>query len=400
VALPLYQGFCLWQYNSANADYLKGSNAHAKWTKREEVGTGLPDTQYLMRLDIAANAQEGSVLPRLGYRAVQNATNERTWICTLLPGCPAGNSIGTATTGSLLRDIQLLASLTSLVADQALRPRMSQANLNWFVVEEVPVLPPSKSAILAPLAALLSFPLTAQSADLVAFADATGSDITPEKIARTSHERLRLRSMIDAVVAHLYGMIGTQFAYILRDCDHPVEQVTNKAFARNLDPKGFWRVDKNLDPELRHTVLAQVAFADLKALIGTHREEEGLRRFLGTGPDDGWMLPETLCLADYNLGHDERAKRAQSVASRLGPRFYDWQLKKTPEESWEECRRHAAKIRAIRSIGLPESNGTGSTEGGAQASSHGTGSTASPSRSATKPTTGSLFDPDHPTLIE
>jgi len=56
------------------------------------------------------------------------------------------------------------------------------------------------------------------------------------------------------------------------------------------------------------------------------------------------MLPETLCLADYGLGHDERAKHPQPVASRLGPRFYDWQLAQTAEESWRECHLHARNL--------------------------------------------------------
>jgi hypothetical protein len=170
--------------------------------------------------------------------------------------------------------------------------------------------------------------------------------------AVTPHERLRLRCILDAVVAHLYGLDKKDFRWILRDCDHPVDQVTNKAFARTLDPKGFWRVDKTRDPELRHTVLAQVAFADLQAMIRSDGEETALHRFLGTGPDDGWMLPETLRLADYNLGHDARAKEHQPVATALGPRFYDWQLTQSAEESWEECRMHAEKIRRIRQVGV------------------------------------------------
>lgn len=34
----------------------------------------------------------------------------------------------------------------------------------------------------------------------------------------------------------------------------------------------------------------------------------------------GWMLPDTLRLADYGLGHDEWAKEPQPVASVLGSR--------------------------------------------------------------------------------
>jgi hypothetical protein len=83
-----------------------------------------------------------------------------------------------------------------------------------------------------------------------------------------------------------------------------------------------------------------VAFADL--------QEKGLEAFLSQNNGEGWMLPDTLRLADYGLGHDDRAKEAQPVASRLGPRFYDWQLEGTVEESWEECRRHADVIGRIR----------------------------------------------------
>ena len=59
------------------------------------------------------------------------------------------------------------------------------------------------------------------------------------------------------------------------------------------------------------------------------------------------MIPEALRLADYDLGHDDRAQEHQPVASRLGPRFYDWQLEQGADESWEECRRHAELINRI-----------------------------------------------------
>ena len=57
------------------------------------------------------------------------------------------------------------------------------------------------------------------------------------------------------------------------------------------------------------------------------------------------MLPETLRLADLGLGHDDRAREPQPVASRLGERFLPWQLSQSVEESWAECEMHAAKLR-------------------------------------------------------
>ena len=69
-----------------------------------------------------------------------------------------------------------------------------------------------------------------------------------------------------------------------------------------------------------------------------------IEAFLAQNHGEGWMLPETLRLADYGLGHDDRAQQFQPVASRLGPRFYDWQLVQTAEESYRECHLHARNL--------------------------------------------------------
>ena len=81
-----------------------------------------------------------------------------------------------------------------------------------------------------------------------------------------------------------------------------------------------------------------------EAIIEQIGREKGIEAFLSQNDGEGWMLPETLRLADYGLGHDDRAEQHQPVASRLGPRFYDWQLVQTPEESWRECHLHARNL--------------------------------------------------------
>ena len=132
----------------------------------------------------------------------------------------------------------------------------------------------------------------------------------------------------------------------LHECDNPVVLVNAKRFTAMLDPKGFWRVDKDKDPELRHTVLTLIAFHDLEVKIREHGgdRDAGIAAFLAQNHGEGWLLPETLRLADYGLGHDERARHHQPVASRLGPRFYDWQLTQSAEESWRECHLHARNL--------------------------------------------------------
>jgi len=93
-------------------------------------------------------------------------------------------------------------------------------------------------------------------------------------------------------------------------------------------------------------VLTVVAFDALAKLIANNAgdRDAGITAFLALNNGEGWMLPEALRLADYGLGHDDRADAAQPVASRLGPRFLDWQLAQSPDESWAECDRHARAV--------------------------------------------------------
>lgn len=175
------------------------------------------------------------------------------------------------------------------------------------------------------------------------FANEIG-DSLPSRFALSDSERLRLRCISDVLAAYELKLTFDDFRFILSECDHPKQRLKDD-FASTLNAKGFWRIDKTKDPELRQTVLSLVAFHDLLDL--------GLTEFLGQNDGEGWLIPETLRLADYGLGHDDRAQEHQPVASRLGPRFYDWQLEENVERSREESAAHAELIRQI--VPEPES---------------------------------------------
>jgi hypothetical protein len=68
--------------------------------------------------------------------------------------------------------------------------------------------------------------------------------------AVSESDRLRLRVEIDALCADLNGLAPDDFEWVVRD-DHS-------------DPKGFWRVDKELPYRERLTGLAATAFRALK----------------------------------------------------------------------------------------------------------------------------------------
>ena len=101
-------------------------------------------------------------------------------------------------------------------------------------------------------------------------------------------------------------------------------------------------------------MLVVAAFDELQRCIvdGGGDLALGIEVFCGLNGGEGWLLPETLVVADLGMErtvdvgvYDERARTPQPVASALGPRFYDWQFAQTPAESWAECERHAAILR-------------------------------------------------------
>jgi hypothetical protein len=247
----------------------------------------------------------------------------------------------------------LAAVLNSFVGDTQLRVRLNGLHLSEFVIGELALFDGALTkekvrAALAPAAAALNFHSPAYAPCRLVARErlAMMGVVFSHRVALAVHERLRLQCILDVAVAYFYGLSFDDLRWLLRECCYPLGMVTSKKFSQTLDPKGFWRVDKDKDPELRHTVLTLVAFHDLEEKIrvcGGDREK-GIEAFLTQNDGEGWMLPETVRLSDYSLGHDERAKEQQPVAGRLGPRFYDWQLAQSPEESWRECHLHARNL--------------------------------------------------------
>jgi hypothetical protein len=350
VLLPLYEGRMIGQFDFSQKGWVSGKGRSAVWREIPWNDKRI-EPQFLMRAhDFALARPEAHRDNRVAFMDVSAATNMRTCIAAMLPPVPCGNSAPILHTH---RDgPSLTAALCSWPYDYVARQRCGGLHLNYFVIEETPLPRPERvPGISSTMAALIG---THPSLARIVMGIGGGH----ARAALTTHERLRRRSLLEAVIAALYGLDRDDFAWILKDCDHPTADLGSKAFCRGLDPKGFWRVDKDQDPELRHTVLSLAAFDDLTAAIApaagdtpTERRDAGIQAFCDQNDGDGWMLPETLCLADLgltrsvNVGvYDDRARTPQPVRSRLGPRFLDWQLAQTPEESWAECERHARAI--------------------------------------------------------
>ena len=336
-ALPLYEGRMIGQFDFSQKGWVSGKGRGAVWREIPWESKQI-EPQFLMRSTDYELETPSPWSPKLSHMRIGSATNERTAIGSFVCGVPAGDTAATFHLGSVDRCLNLTAVFNSITFDFITRFRVTGLHLDYHVLEQNPLPRLSESAASAIVLVARKLCLTAQW-----FApgrlELQGGE--SERSALTCSERLRLGAALDALVAVSFGLGIDELSRIMEDCDRPVP--TARA---GLDPKGFWRVDKDRDPELRHTILTLAAFHDLEARIeaASGDREHGIEAFLTQNDGEGWMLPETLCLADYGLGHDDRAQRPQVVAGRLGPRFYDWQLAQRPDEAVRECHLHARNL--------------------------------------------------------
>ena len=343
VALPVYNAkmFSIWDFSSSA--WVSGKGRGAVWesiTSPKFVGP-----EYLMSREVFQENSKfwSTSYTRLVFKDISTAVHQRTMMNSIVPPFPAVNACPILFPDSVSETSSLQANLASFAFDYAAKYKIGYLHLNYFIIAELPLL---LNDARSPIERELQRISTSLCCGHEIFSDVWRHS---EKVfvkrawkrywALSDHERLRLKVISDCLVASAYCLDLDELAWVLRETAHPAAVLRDRDFCAALDQKAFWRVDKSLDPELRQTVLTLIAYTDLLAM--------GLKDFLAQNDGEGWMIPETLRLAEFGLGHDDRAQEYQPVAIRLGPRFYDWQLEQDVDESWEECRCHAELINRI-----------------------------------------------------
>lgn len=335
VALPLYQGAMINQLDFCASGYrrIEGKRGF-KWASlagQEKV----VEPQFLMSRRDYLSTEGVTLGAKLGYRRIARTSDTRTFICADLPSVPCGDAVFLLS--SARSEAGVLAGVfSSFTFDWLTRQRLGGTNLSYSIIADIPLLSPKAAKPLELISAQLSWPH-------IGFA---GQWLGVERNAAwrtlwavSAAERLRLRVMVEAMTAYAFGLTESDVGVVTEECDYPSDRLKTGEFVRSLNPKGFWRYEKDLAPELRLAVLSQIAFRDLV--------KRGLQGFVEQNEGQGWMLPVTLRLADYGLGHDDRAKEHQLVAAALGPRFYPWQTEQAVDESWAECELHATVLEEL-----------------------------------------------------
>jgi hypothetical protein len=339
MALPLYEGRMIGQFDFSEKGWVSGKGRSAKWDELNKEDKYI-SPQYLLN----EKNNLGTLFQKVKspIMSIGSSTNSRTLISSAINNYPCGNSLNAISLNVTSLIYLFSSSINTFVSDYLMRLRLGGLNINFFVLNELALIRPS----------YYRFDKLNYYSFLLCCSDRVFSPIYLSNrniikkywnglLALTESERTRIQIILNVAYVHLNQLLLSELCHILEFTDFPT--CNDEIFH---SPKGFWRIDKDKDPELRQTVLTIVAFHDLQKHIescGGDREK-GLESFLNQNDGEGWMIPESIRLADYGLGHDDRAQEHQPVASRLGPRYYDWQLAQTPEESWAECHLHARNL--------------------------------------------------------
>lgn len=293
VALPLYEGRMIGQFDVAQKGWVHGKGRQALWLP-------VPDGRIMPQYLLAANDYDltHSAL-KVGFLGVGSATNVRSMIAASLGGYPCGNSVPTFHCPDSKIALLLTACFNSFVFDYVLRMRLVGNNLNYFILQECylprPDLLLADSAVLQ-IAAKLSFNPKHFAPPLEEFLPQNARQSQIDSI-----ERMRLRCILDVLIADMYGLSAEDLKHILQGCDMTEPGARKNSRKRSkldagsgspqplhageeqLSPRGFWRVDKSRPAHARQTVLTLDAFDALKEL--------GRQGFLAQNDFAGWEMP-------------------------------------------------------------------------------------------------------------
>src|SRR5690606_25598530 len=102
----------------------------------------LPEPQFWVRRDHSPVASREHLL---AFKDVTATTNVRTMIAAFIPGPAAGNTLPLFVPGEGLSEAELAflaANLNAMSYDFISRQKVQGQHLNWYIVEQLPVVSP------------------------------------------------------------------------------------------------------------------------------------------------------------------------------------------------------------------------------------------------------------------
>lgn len=169
---PLYEGKMINIFNHRHSGAIQinevSQSYEFDWRTDESV---VVQPRYFIGIDEIERIIEQSHL--LAFRKIARSNDERTFISAVIPKAGAGDSLQIVNIENQIESIAHFQSmLSSIVTDYLLRQKLSGANVTFFIVNQLPGIPPSVIAKKYSKKLLrLIMELTYTSWDIKAFAD-------------------------------------------------------------------------------------------------------------------------------------------------------------------------------------------------------------------------------------
>ena len=221
-AVPLYVGkmFNQFDHRAANVDVNDESLQHATLSdlataEQKQDPAFFVKPQYWIEVDQLNDTKTWS----LAFRSIARSTDIRTIIASLVPFAGFGNSAPLIDTDSAATASYLVANMNSLVFDFVSRSKVQTSNVNWYIVEQLPVIPPDGYERMfgkmnaRDIVQREVLHLTYTAHDMTSFARDLGYEGDP--FVWNDSDRRQRRARLDALYFHLYDINKDDADYML-----------------------------------------------------------------------------------------------------------------------------------------------------------------------------------------
>lgn len=239
VYLPLYEAKMVQMFDHRAADVVIDENNWVRQGQTRDSTTvehANPEHTVTPRawvLDQVVTEQaDAETTHFITFKDVTSPTNQRTMIAACLPRVGVVNSAPIILAARPPRSqLCLLANLNSFIWDYVVRQKVGNLHLNFFIVEQVPTLPPDrydepcpwqKGKTLEAWIAERVLKLTCTAEDMLPLADACGftagsfkSEYGGRLHKWNERERAEMMAELDAAFFHLYGLDHDDAEYVL-----------------------------------------------------------------------------------------------------------------------------------------------------------------------------------------
>jgi hypothetical protein len=214
--IRLYEQDLIQQYDHRFAYYPDGKVRKLS-TDKDHLSLELTPTRYYVDLNLVEEKlAERSWMSKwlISFRRSVRSTDSRTFIASVLPLVGVGDSLFLMFPERIEQVECFIGNLNTIVFDYLTRQKIGGLNMNFFVVKQIPLLPPTvytpaDTAYISPR--VLELVYTAY--DLRPFAEDMGYHGEPFRWDEV--RRAQLRAELDAYYARLYSLTRDELRYIL-----------------------------------------------------------------------------------------------------------------------------------------------------------------------------------------